>query len=117
MTLKEFRTKNCDVVLDPVGPEDLDRLACGAALLYVSLSGGNRPKDDRTVLWAGHVLTAGMYDGDRQILLVRLTQYGNVKLDTVEISALEPGGRAALFTTAPFTKHDPRVSLPWKEWD
>lgn len=116
MTLKELKQNHGDVIHGEMSWEELSRNANGAALFYASLSGGNRPKDERRILWAGYVLTAGITAGD-EILILRMTSHGNAKLDAVPKSALEPGGRAVLFKSSPVPEYDRRNLESWDHWD
>ena len=117
MTLNELRSAQSDVILDEITDfNNLKIMANGAALFYVSLSGGNKPKDGRTVLWAGHVLTAGMTDRCEELFILRTTASGNPKIDAVPRGALGPNGRVALFRTKPIGALDVRNAEPWTRW-
>ncbi len=116
MTLKELKTKHGDIILDEVKLEDLDKLACGAVLFYVSLSGKNGPKDDKKVLWAGHAMTVRLNRPYAELTIIRVTDYGNIKYDSIKFDALRDDGRAALFMTRPLTENDPRNKTSWNRW-
>ena len=117
MTLDELRSAQSDVILDEITDfNDLKIMANGAALFYVSLSGGNKPKGDRTVLWAGHALTAGMTDKCEELFVIRATAHGNTKINAVPRDALGPNGRAALFHAKPIGALDVRNAEPWTHW-
>lgn len=119
MTLNQLKNANPDIILDEAPWEEIVKNADGAAYFYVSLPNGNKPKDQRKILWAGHVLTVGLdkdVSGDR-ILLIRLTSQGNVRLDACAKKAISPGGNAVLFRTRPLAADDPRSRKPWNQWD
>lgn len=119
MTLAELRTENPDIILDEAPWNEIMENANGAAYFYVSLQNGNRPKEQRKVLWAGHVLTAGLcrdVSGD-QIILVRLTSNGNARIDTCYEKNAGPDGNAVFYRTRPFCGNDPRNRKPWKLWN
>ena len=79
-------------------------------------SGGARPKGGRTVLWAGHVLTAGMTDSREELFILRITANGNPKIDAVPHNTIGPDGHAALFRTKPVGALDIRNAEPWTHW-
>lgn len=114
MTLKELKQANGDLILEPVPWDETDGLANGAVLFYASLTNGTKPPDDRKVLWAGQVMTAGKHAGG-DLLFVRLTGHGNAVLDSTDEQAAA-AGRTALFRTRPFSRNDPRNLEPWGRW-
>ena len=116
MTLNELKAKNPDILLKELDWNDVPRLAAGAALFYVSLSGKAGAKDNKTILCASHVLTTGMFNANQQLGFIRITQRGNTKTYSVSAEDLQPDGRAALFQTVPLTENDPRCSKPWNQW-
>lgn len=116
MTLKELKRANPDVILDAVTGEEIRRNANGAAMFYASLTGGTKPAEDRLILCAGQILTAGMQhdvSGD-YLLFIRLTAHGNAKLDQVALKDL--GSRAMLYHTAPISDSDARNLSPCSQW-
>ena len=115
MTLAELKQKNSDIISGVPSWDDLKMLANGAALFYVSMPNGYRPKDERRVLWAGHVLTGGM--SGNELYVIRTTSHGNPRIDTVTKDDLGPAGRAALFLTDPIPEYDSRNMEPWNHWD
>lgn len=116
MTLQEFKARHADVVLDELEWDDLDALASGAALFYVLLSNKDCRKEDKAILYAGHAMTIGMCNDGRELLFVRTTAKGNVRLDSVTRHELQNEGRTALFRTMPIPKDDPRSRKPWNQW-
>lgn len=115
MTLRELKTKYPDIILDELSWDDLIPLANGAALFYVSLSGGNKPQDDRKVLWAGHILTMGMTAGNNTLVIARPTEYGNIRADAVPKTRLDRS--VAFYQTRPIAAHDRRNMEPWTRWN
>lgn len=116
MTLEELKRKHGDVVLGEPSWDDLKALANGAALFYVSLSRGRKPKDERNILWAGHVLTCGM-TADGGLTFLRMTAHGNPKMGIVYRQNIAPDGSAALFRTDPIPEYDRRNLETWNHWD
>lgn len=114
MTLKELKTRHCDVILDEIQWDDLPQLANGAAVFYASLANGTRPKEDRRVLYAGQVLTSGM-TGPDELIIMRTTSHGNPRLDAVTKQAAG-SGRVALFRTRPIPSWDRRNLQSWTDW-
>ena len=121
MTLKELKTKNSDIILQELRWSDLTNLANDAALFYVLLSSKNGPKDDRKVICASQILTVGMRtdyaNNSRYLMFTRLTNHGNIKLNSITESDLAANGRAVLFQTAPISTNDPRNNKPWTDWN
>lgn len=116
MTLAQFKGKHGDMIkqLQPAW-DSLERLANGESLFYVDLSRAAKPIEQRKVLWAGHVMTAGM-DEDRQYLLIlRLTTGGNAVIDKIMRSDLAPDGHAMLFYAEPIPAWDPRNRKTWAD--
>lgn len=116
MTLDEFKKNNGDVMLSEPSWDELKTMANGAALFYVSLSTGRKPKNQRAIKWAGHALTAGM-TADGGLELLRLTAEGNPKLCVVYPANTAPDGSAALYLTAPIPEWDRRNLESWNHWD
>lgn len=116
MTLAELKKENPDIVLEELRREDLESLATGAALFYVSLSSSSRPKDARAVRYAGHVLTQGM-TSDGGLVILRMTANGNPKRDIVYPGSIAPDGTAALYRTQPMAAYDSRNLEPWNHWN
>ena len=117
MTLKEFKAKHGDIIFDEIKPDELDRLSCGAALFYMSLSNRNGPKAEKNVLYAGYILTLGLNRSLDELMFMRLTHGGRPKLDTVKLHELNGNGRAALFRTAAMKSGDNRTYRPYDQWN
>ncbi len=116
MTLKEFKDKNSDIMLEELAWNDLHDIAGGEALFYVSLTGKNAPKEDRTVVYAGHAMTVGMNIPDKELLVIRLTAGGYPRLDPISADDLKPDGKAILFRTTALPENDTRNRKPWHQW-
>ena len=116
MTLDIFKARNGDIVLDEIRHEDLEEIANGQALFYVSLSNSKKPKGERAVLYAGHAMTAGAVS-DGGICILRLTARGNPRMDVLYPGNLGPDGSCALFRTRPFPAGDYRNLAAWTKWD
>ena len=116
MKFDVFQARNGDLMLGEPSWEEIREIANGAALFYVVLSNSAKPKPQRAVRYAGHVLTAGMTD-DGGLVLLRLTARGNTQLDVVYPANVAPNGNAALYRTRPTPADDYRNRIPWDQWD
>lgn len=115
MTFGELKKKNPDIILDPVPWDQISDMANGAVMFYVSLRNGNKPIEERQVLWAGHIMTCGMRYGG-ELMFTRITSHGNSTLDSVTRDIIEKDRRCALFFTRPIPEHDQRNLEPWNRW-
>lgn len=118
MTMQEFKANNADIVFDEATELSIREAACGKTFMYISVSPGKKPKEERRVLYAGYATTVGIQtdiSGD-YLMLLRLTANGNPKLDGLKIDNSGPNGNVALFHTAPVSERDHRSLSSWTRW-
>ena len=117
MTLKEFKAKHGDVLISELAWCDLDKLARGAALFYVSLTNRKGPKEDRNIVCSDFALTMGIGNTPRTLTVARTTHAGYLALSEITEPDLRDDGRIALFRTRPLPADDPRSTKLCGEWE
>ena len=116
MTLKEFRTKHPDVLLNELKWRDLDAIARGAALFCVTLSNKTGPKENRTIIYADYALTMGMGSTPKTLTVMQTTKSGYPMLRSITENDLQASGHIALFRTASLPTNDPRNTKLCLHW-
>lgn len=118
VTLKQFRDKNQDVLLEELKPDDLHGLGCGTVLFCVTTEKQARPKPARHVCSAGYMLLVNKYssDMDRPAAFLVLDNNGHAELRHVYPADIGPDGNYALYRTRPVDVSDTRDTWDWHLW-